>query len=153
MYRVCCTWPSSDEQAEEDAETIIKVVLRVHYTGLKLSGLQRGTGGDRGPRMLVRGVGCGVWGEGCGVWGIANAPLSPPDRSMHYDGQSCRLGLFNISFSVEEQGHNDTVHEPRKLSKRKESQSGEWNSRPSAYQPNALPLGQPGSLRMGGHVG
>ena len=84
---------------------------------------------------------------------IPNAPLSPPDRSMHYDGQRCRLGRFNISFSVEEQGHNDTAHESHQLSKRKESRSKEWNSRPSAYQPNALPLGQTGSLRMGGYVG
>ena len=124
------------------------MVLRVHYTGLKPSGLQRGTGGDRGHRSW-----CGVWGKGCGVGGIPNAPLSPLDRSMHYGGQRCRLGLFNISFSVEEQGHNDTVHESHQLSKRKESQSGKWNTRPSAYQPNVLPLGQTGSLRMGGHAG
>ena len=51
---------------------------------------------------------------------------------------------FNVSLIVGGSLKQDSVHRPQLL-KRKDSRSGFANRGSSAYQPNALPLGQTGS--------
>ena len=82
-------------------------------------------------------------------WGkretIPDALLSPPECFCIKNGQQCEPLLYNFIHCGGTRTHSDSaMHEP-KLLKRRESQSWESNWHPSAYQPNALPLGQTGS--------
>ena len=52
---------------------------------------------------------------------------------------------FNVSVGSDGQSHKDSVHKPQPF--RRELRAEEVSNRcPSAYQPNALPLGQAGSV-------
>ena len=73
---------------------------------------------------------------------IPIATLSPPKSSALRWAAMRAIRCFII---VRDKRSQDSVHRPQLL-KRKESRSG-FNRDPSAYQPDALPLGQTGSPR------
>ena len=68
------------------------------------------------------------------VAAIANVTLSEPENTLHSDG-AATLGCFNDSVVVEKQGHDGTVSTNHNC-QRQTTTEGEWNPRPSAYQPS-----------------
>ena len=70
------------------------------------------------------------------------ATPSPPGWLLHLDGQ--RWEPFECFINCKGQSHN-TVSTNRNLFEEKGEPKRESNRGPSAYQPNALPLGQTGS--------
>ena len=68
------------------------------------------------------------------VWYIPNVTLSPPEWKKHDEIH------FNVSFSCE--GHSHKTMSTYHNFWREKSRNGKSNPCPSAYQPNALPLGQ-----------
>ena len=84
-------------------------------------------------------------GHGCGGEGdyIPIATLSAPERfciKMGSDGSH-----FNVSVGSDGQSH-ETVSTNHNLFEEKGEPKRVSNRGPSAYQPNALPLGQTGTL-------
>ena len=92
------------------------------------------------------------WGEGgWGVWRWGKREIIHLSLHCHHRHDSCiKMGSneshFNVSLIVKGTKSQDSVHKPQ-LFLRERRAEAESSRGPSAYQPNALPLGQTGSLR------
>ena len=76
---------------------------------------------------------------------IPIATLSPSEWLLHYDWQ--RQEPFNVSLIVRDKVTNETVSTDHSFWRERRAE-GDSNRGPSAYQPNALPLGQTGSQSL-----
>ena len=87
---------------------------------------------------------------GKGVWRLGKREIIYLSLQCHHQNDSCiKMGRgeshFNVSEGSDEQSHK-TVSTNRNLFEEKGRAEAASNRGPSAYQPNALPLGQTGSL-------
>ena len=93
--------------------------------------------------------GRGEMGEG--VWRLGKREIIYLSLHCHHQNDSCiKMGSdeshFNVSVGSDEQSHKDSVHKPQPFSGERRGEAVS-NRGPSAYQPNALLLGQTGSLK------
>ena len=88
-------------------------------------------------------------GEGGGVWSLGKREIRDLSLHCHHQNDSCiKMGSdeshFNVSVGSVGQSHG-TVSANHNLFEEKGEPKRVSNRGPSAYQPNALPLGQTGS--------
>ena len=109
--------------------------------------LLRGTGGDREVKRYGRGGGGGGGGvgRGGGAGAMPKAALSPPETEIVCIKTGCGESDFNVSDIVRGKVTIKAfVHKPQLLKTNGEPKRG-IEPKSSAYQPNALPIGQTGS--------